>query len=506
MATVPSSGSTTPKASDSSRLRTAARTLRALLRIQGGGFKSLAEGQRVEFVVKQGAKGRKRPKSSRSDRPVRPAARQRAARLHSAPRDLRGAATQGAASGHYPHPRPRRTGLGRSSRSRFSPEAPHAKEEHLEMNGVVSEVLPDSRYRVTLDNGHELVAYSAGKMRKHHIRILAGDKVSLELSPYDLSKGRITFRTSRTSDRSQRRPGAGTEAIRPHAADSLCIDIDATHLCLGHPDRLRFVQALEPFHPRDRRQAEQRKRAAVTFQCPGRAPASTTSTLTYLREPRELRWRQRRLAPGLYTTEHRFRIESLPPAACAFIRPSRSRTVRGTRRSRQPAVDRGELPRHEPRAQVTRRADGARLSEAARRLSSTRDRRGSARASAGCRRRPAARLRRTAGRDEVAGAARARTGARRHAHAPALVVCVEDDADGVGQAADGEPEHPDQLAPASAAPPPPAPANPSAQTAAPSARGRSSAARRARCRRRPMPRSGTCPPSAPRRLTSANGV
>ncbi len=62
------------------------------------------------------------------------------------------------------------------------------------MNGVVSEVLPDSRFRVTLDNGHELVAYSAGKMRKHHIRILAGDKVSLELSPYDLSKGRITFR------------------------------------------------------------------------------------------------------------------------------------------------------------------------------------------------------------------------------------------------------------------------------------------------------------------------
>ena len=69
-----------------------------------------------------------------------------------------------------------------------------AKEEHLEMDGVVSEVLPDSRFRVTLDNGHELVAYSAGKMRKHHIRILAGDKVSLELSPYDLSKGRIPFR------------------------------------------------------------------------------------------------------------------------------------------------------------------------------------------------------------------------------------------------------------------------------------------------------------------------
>jgi translation initiation factor IF-1 len=69
-----------------------------------------------------------------------------------------------------------------------------AKEELLEMSGVVTEVLPDSRYMVTLENGHNLVAYSAGKMRKHHIRILAGDKVSLELSPYDLSKGRITFR------------------------------------------------------------------------------------------------------------------------------------------------------------------------------------------------------------------------------------------------------------------------------------------------------------------------
>ena len=69
-----------------------------------------------------------------------------------------------------------------------------AKEELLEMNGVVEEVLPDARYRVTLDNGHKLIAYAGGKMRKHHIRIIAGDKVSLELSPYDLSKGRITFR------------------------------------------------------------------------------------------------------------------------------------------------------------------------------------------------------------------------------------------------------------------------------------------------------------------------
>lgn len=69
-----------------------------------------------------------------------------------------------------------------------------AKEELLEFSGVVTEVLPDSRYIVTLENGHTLVAYSSGKMRKHHIRILAGDKVSLEVSPYDLSKGRINFR------------------------------------------------------------------------------------------------------------------------------------------------------------------------------------------------------------------------------------------------------------------------------------------------------------------------
>jgi translation initiation factor IF-1 len=69
-----------------------------------------------------------------------------------------------------------------------------AKEELIEMRGVVNEVLPDSRFRVKLENGHELIAYTAGKMKKNHIRILAGDAVSLELSPYDLTKGRITFR------------------------------------------------------------------------------------------------------------------------------------------------------------------------------------------------------------------------------------------------------------------------------------------------------------------------
>jgi translation initiation factor IF-1 len=83
-----------------------------------------------------------------------------------------------------------------------------AKEELIEMSGVVNEVLPDSRYRVTLDNGHVLVAYSAGRMKKHRIRILAGDNVSLEMSPYDLSKGRITFRHLDRPSASPR-PGQG---------------------------------------------------------------------------------------------------------------------------------------------------------------------------------------------------------------------------------------------------------------------------------------------------------
>ncbi len=69
-----------------------------------------------------------------------------------------------------------------------------SKEELVEMEGVVSEVLPQTRFRVTLENGFEITAYASGKMRKHHIRILAGDKVTIEMSPYDLSKGRINFR------------------------------------------------------------------------------------------------------------------------------------------------------------------------------------------------------------------------------------------------------------------------------------------------------------------------
>ncbi|MBD3245567.1 MAG: translation initiation factor IF-1 [Candidatus Omnitrophica bacterium] len=70
------------------------------------------------------------------------------------------------------------------------------KEEAIEVEGKVSEVLGNSLFRVELENGHKITAYPSGKMRKFFIRILPGDKVKVELSPYDLSKGRITYRKS----------------------------------------------------------------------------------------------------------------------------------------------------------------------------------------------------------------------------------------------------------------------------------------------------------------------
>ena len=69
-----------------------------------------------------------------------------------------------------------------------------AKEEMLEFEGVVTEVLPDGHFRVKLDNDHEVLAYTAGKMRKFRIRTGVGDRVIVEVSPYDLSRGRINFR------------------------------------------------------------------------------------------------------------------------------------------------------------------------------------------------------------------------------------------------------------------------------------------------------------------------
>lgn len=70
-----------------------------------------------------------------------------------------------------------------------------AKEDSIEMDGVVVETLPNTMFRVKLDNGHIVTAHISGRMRKHYIRILTGDKVTVQMTPYDLTKGRITYRS-----------------------------------------------------------------------------------------------------------------------------------------------------------------------------------------------------------------------------------------------------------------------------------------------------------------------
>jgi translation initiation factor IF-1 len=85
-----------------------------------------------------------------------------------------------------------------------------AKEELVEIEGVVNEVLPNTSFRVTLQNGASVTAYASGKMRRHRIRILAGDRVTLEMSPYDLTRGRINFRhkdDAQAAARPAHRPG-----------------------------------------------------------------------------------------------------------------------------------------------------------------------------------------------------------------------------------------------------------------------------------------------------------
>jgi translation initiation factor IF-1 len=69
-----------------------------------------------------------------------------------------------------------------------------AKQGPIKIDGVIAETLPNATFKVKLDNGHEILAHISGKMRMHFIKILVGDKVSIEISPYDLSKGRITYR------------------------------------------------------------------------------------------------------------------------------------------------------------------------------------------------------------------------------------------------------------------------------------------------------------------------
>ena len=80
----------------------------------------------------------------------------------------------------------------------------HTKEEKIEMEGTVFEALPGTQFRVRLENGHEILAYLSGKMRKYYIRILLGDRVRVELSPYDLTRGRIVYRYKRAMQQPER--------------------------------------------------------------------------------------------------------------------------------------------------------------------------------------------------------------------------------------------------------------------------------------------------------------
>jgi translation initiation factor IF-1 len=86
------------------------------------------------------------------------------------------------------------------------------KEDLIEFEGTVLEMLPDSRFRVRLDNGHETLAYTSGKMKKNRIRVLAGDRVTVEMTPYDLTKGRLSFR-----HKDERRPVAAPPRRGPGA-------------------------------------------------------------------------------------------------------------------------------------------------------------------------------------------------------------------------------------------------------------------------------------------------
>lgn len=82
----------------------------------------------------------------------------------------------------------------------------------IEFEGVVRDVLPDGLYRIELDNGHDIIAYTAGRMKKFKIRILAGDRVTVEMTPYDLTKGRINFRHK---DERSGGPGPGVQRRPP---------------------------------------------------------------------------------------------------------------------------------------------------------------------------------------------------------------------------------------------------------------------------------------------------
>ena len=101
---------------------------------------------------------------------------------------------------------------GRRGDSRDVEEKRLTKEDLIEFEGTVLEMLPDSRFRVRLDNGHETLAYTSGKMKKNRIRVLAGDRVTVEMTPYDLTKGRLSFR-----HKDERRPVAAPPRRGPGA-------------------------------------------------------------------------------------------------------------------------------------------------------------------------------------------------------------------------------------------------------------------------------------------------
>jgi translation initiation factor IF-1 len=86
-----------------------------------------------------------------------------------------------------------------------------AKEDLIEFEGSVFEILPDARFRVRLDNGHETLAYASGKMKKHRIRVLVGDRVTVEMTAYDLTRGRLSFRHK---DDSRPTPAASPRPFR----------------------------------------------------------------------------------------------------------------------------------------------------------------------------------------------------------------------------------------------------------------------------------------------------
>jgi translation initiation factor IF-1 len=84
------------------------------------------------------------------------------------------------------------------------------KEDLIEVEGTVFEILPDARFRVRLENGHETLAYTSGKMKKHRIRVLVGDRVTVEMTAYDLTRGRLSFR-----HKDEQRPGPAGSSRAP---------------------------------------------------------------------------------------------------------------------------------------------------------------------------------------------------------------------------------------------------------------------------------------------------